>query len=76
MDDVPAPTSPSPLPFPSISVIRGDPCPEELAAVAAVLLSRSPAVSSSATVCPCTTAAWRRHEREPDFCPPSSWQRR
>ncbi|MCM2392353.1 acyl-CoA carboxylase subunit epsilon [Streptomyces sp. CWNU-1] len=71
--DAPAPASP--LPFPCISVIRGDPCPEELAAVAAVLLSRSMAMSSSTTACSCSTAAWRRKERGPAFCPPSSWQR-
>ncbi|WP_329014897.1 acyl-CoA carboxylase subunit epsilon [Streptomyces sp. NBC_00690] len=71
--DAAIPTTPQLLPC--INVIRGHPCPEELAAVTAVLLSRSVALSTHAVGCSRSTAEWRRLERRSGFCPPHSWQR-
>lgn len=58
-----------------LRVEKGNAAPEELAAIAAILLARAaaaPEETAVATVRP--QAGWRRLERTPGFRAPHSWQ--
>ncbi|MBT2477894.1 acyl-CoA carboxylase epsilon subunit [Streptomyces sp. ISL-94] len=58
-----------------LRVEKGNAAPEELAAIAAILLARAaaaPADTSAPTIR--SQAGWRRLERTPGFRAPHSWQ--
>jgi hypothetical protein len=64
-------TAPSPI----LRVIRGDATPEEIAAVVAVLLSRSAASESASRPTPSAWADRSRLLRRPLFPGPDAWRR-
>ena len=64
-------TAPSPV----LRVIRGDATPEEIAAVVAVLLSRSAAAEPGPRRAPSAWADRSRLLRRPPFPGPDAWRR-
>lgn len=56
-----------------IRILKGDPTPEELAALTAVLMALAALPQEAPSEVP-RPARWQRHERRLAFAPPISWQ--